>query len=327
MEALLITVFALSLATSFLMSGMEAGVFALNRMRIRQFMRRGNTRATTLSTYLENPEPFLWTILVGNTLANLVAVSIGFIGIERALGDRVGLFWSVFAAGLLAFYALLELLPKMLFRARPNRLCLAMVPLFGAVKFVLKLPVGIVALLSQAVLRWSGGRRFTGQLFGNREELRQAMQDSAHALTSEERTMINRVLDLQTMTVQQIARPIDLAVTVTEQTSVSDMLALCREKGVSRLPVWKSDAGTRRIAGLVSLKSLLYRNHLDPARRAADFLKPALFFAEDLRVEAALRQMQRTGQRLAIVLGRDQREVGLVSIEDILRVIFGEVKL
>ena len=76
-----------------------------------------------------------------------------------------------------------------------------------------------------------------------------------------------------------------------------------------------------------TLKSLLYRTDLDLARKAADYVKPALFFAEDVRAEAALRQMQRTGQRLAIVLGRDQREVGLLSIEDILKVIFGEVNL
>lgn len=327
MDALLIIIFLVSLGISFLMSGMESGVFALNRMHIRQLMRKGNARAAKLTGFLENPEPFLWTILVGNTLANLVAVSIGFVELQQWLGARPTVFWCVFAVALVLFYGLLELLPKMLFRARPNRLSLTVVPAFGLIQFLLRPLVSLVAFLSRALLHLSGGRRFTGQLFGNREELRQVMQDSAQALTSEERTMINRVLDLQVMTVQQLARPISLAVTVSAEATVAETLALCREKGVSRLPVWRTEGERRRVAGLVTLKSLLYRSDLDLQRKAVDYLKPALFFPEDLRAEAALRQMQRTGQRLAIVLGRGQREVGLLSIEDILKVIFGEVNL
>ena len=56
-------------------------------------------------------------------------------------------------------------------------------------------------------------------------------------------------------------------------------------------------------------------------------MKPALFLDEDLRLEVALRRMQRSGQRLAVVLGRDRREIGIMSLQDILKVIFGEVSL
>src|SRR5882757_2606999 len=62
--------FGVSLALSFLLSGMEAGVFALSRLRIRQQMRAGRKSARVLHHLLENPENFLWTILVGNTVAN-----------------------------------------------------------------------------------------------------------------------------------------------------------------------------------------------------------------------------------------------------------------
>src|SRR2546429_965646 len=70
---LIAAVMALSFALSFFMSGMEAGVFALSLLRIRQWMRAGKLRAKVLHGYLERPEDFLWTILVGNTLANFVA--------------------------------------------------------------------------------------------------------------------------------------------------------------------------------------------------------------------------------------------------------------
>ena len=64
------------LGLSFFLSGMEAGVFALSRVRIRQQMRAGKYSARLLHGYLEDPERFLWTILVGNTLANFIALGL-----------------------------------------------------------------------------------------------------------------------------------------------------------------------------------------------------------------------------------------------------------
>ena len=83
----------------------------------------------------------------------------------------------------------------------------------------------------------------------------------------------------------------------------------------------------RRIAGILSLRAVMYQAELDPAKTAGDYLKPALYIDGEMRLEAALKQMQRSGHRLGIVLGRDQREVGIVSLQDILKVIFGEVRL
>ena len=59
------------------------------------------------------------------------------------------------------------------------------------------------------MLRWTGGRTFTGHLFGSREEMRLVMQESSQGLTSEERVMINRVLDLQNVTIQQVTHTAD----------------------------------------------------------------------------------------------------------------------
>ena len=72
---------------------------------------------------------------------------------------------------------------------------------------------------------------------------------------------------------------------------------------------------------------MLYQENLDDARRVGEFLKPALFLDEHLRLEQALEKMQRGGERLAVVLARDGRETGVLAIEDIIKTMFGEVKL
>ena len=102
---------------------------------------------------------------------------------------------------------------------------------------------------------------------------------------------------------------------------------LAKEKNLSRLPVWENRDGQRRIAGLLDINQLLFRELVDEQASAAEFLSPALFLDDDTRLEIALRRMQRAGQRLAIVLARDGREVGVVTLEDILKLMFGEVKL
>src|SRR5262245_37500175 len=124
MNGPVLIVLFLCVAMSFFMSGMEAGVFALSRLRIRHLMRAGNPRAQALLEYLEKPENFLWTILVGNTLANLGAVTIGVMWLYHALRPWPWLLVVSLAAGVLMFYAVCELLPKMVFRLYPNRLCM-----------------------------------------------------------------------------------------------------------------------------------------------------------------------------------------------------------
>src|SRR5271154_5025457 len=167
------------LVLSFLLSGMEAGVFALNRLRIRRLARAGNPSARLLQKFLENPEKFLWTILVGNTLANFLILGFALAKIHEWLPGQRGWAVGIFAAAVFLFYTFFDLLPKMLFRAHPNQLCLGSARIFRLVNFILSPLVSIVEGVSQTILRVTGGQTFTGRLFGNREEMRAVMRESA----------------------------------------------------------------------------------------------------------------------------------------------------
>ena len=317
----------LCLGLSFMLSGMEAGVFALSRLRVRQQRRSGRYAAQVLQRYLEDPENFLWTILIGNTLAMFVVFSLLIIAVYRMADREPALFAFLFLIVVFLFYALCDLLPKMLFRQFPNRLCLLLAVPFRFVHLSLSPLVSLVEWLSIVLLRLTGRPGFSSHVFGTRSELRWVMQESSQNLTTEERAMINRVLDLQTFTVGSVTVPMDKVVSVRAQAPLAEVLKTCRETNFTRFPVWQEDQTGRRIVGVISLRTFLYETDYDPLRPAGSCVKPALFLREDLRLEDALRRMQGNGQRLAIVLGRDQREIGIVSLEDILKVIFGEVSL
>ncbi len=329
MSGLLTSLFALlcCLLLSFLLSGMEAGVFALNRLRVRRLARLGNRQAQILHGFLEQPEKFLWTILVGNTLVNFLILGWAIEQLHEHFEGRLYLIIFLLALSVFVFYAFFDLLPKMLFRSYPNRLCLKAAKIFRLVSIGLSPVVFLMEGVSQIMLRWTGTRVFTGRLFGNREEMRAVMAEAAQALTTEEHAMINRVLDLQHFTVTQITVPLAKAFSVAADAPLREALALARQKNLSRLPVWEWRDGQRRIAGMLEVNQLLFRETLDESRPAAEFLSPALFLDEDTRLEIALRQLQRAGQRLAIVLARDRSEAGVVALEDILKLMFGEVQL
>lgn len=315
------------LALSFLLSGMEAGVFALSRLRVRQQMRAGKSSARVLHQFLENPENFLWTIIVGNSLVNFAALGWLFAMMHGQVSLRSGWFALWFFLVVVVFYTFFDLLPKMLFRTYPNRLCLMLAKPFSALHLGLRPIVAVVEWCARILLKWTGGKKFSGQLFGNREELRQAMQESEQVFSTEEHGMINRVLDLENITVRQIAKPMTEVVTISAEATADDALKVFRESGHTRLPVWQQRGGAQRIAGILSAESLMYGAEQNPARKVSEMIAPGLFVDENARLDATLERLQRGGQRVAVVLGRDGREVGIVGLEDILKTIFGEVRL
>jgi putative hemolysin len=317
----------LCLLASFLLSGMEAGVFALNRLRIRRLARGGKTSAQMLNRFLEKPEKFLWTILVGNTLANFIILGWILAKLHEWFLGQTALIVALFAVIVFLFYTFFDLLPKMLFRAHPNSLCLSAARPFRIVNVLLSPLVLIVEDVSQTILKWTGGQVFTGRLFGNREEMRAIMRESGQALTDDEHAMVNRILDLQNFTVSQVAKPLAETPTVESQTPLRAALELARKHTISRLPVWEVRDGERRVAGLLDIRPLVYRDNLDVEKPVLTYMTPAVFVNEGIRLEVALRLMQRAGQRTAIVLSHERKEIGVVKLKDILKVMFGEMQL
>ena len=315
------------LMASFLFSGMEAGVFALNRLRIRHLARAGKPSARLLSSFLDKPERFLWTILVGNTLANFYILGWVLVSLDNLVAGQTFNVAILFFVAVFWFYALFDLLPKMLFRSNPSAFCLSAAHPFRFINLLLSPVVSVVEGFSRVLLTIFGGPDGPRRLFGNREELRAFMQEYGRGLSADERTMINRILDLQKFTVAHITKPWSETVSVESTSLLGDVLQKCRHHNIVRMPVWESREGHRRVAGLLDMGVVLCQEQVDALRPVSHYMIPALFLQETTRLETALRQMQRAGQRVAIVIASDRQEVGIVAFQDMLKVMFGEMNL
>ena len=326
------------LGVSAFLSGMEAGLTEVSRLRLRRQAREGNKKAIRLQRYLDQPEDTLWTILVGNTLANLIVLLATLYFLQYLLGitnpgsllqwnATAQIFWLLFGLCVLVFFTLCELLPKMVFRKYPSRLCLFLIFVFAMVDTLLGPLVELLRIFSRMLLFTTGGRELQGHLFGSREELRQMMIESGQGLTEDEREMIDRVLDLQKIPVRDLAVPFENMPVITTESPVVDVVRNITLVPYTRMPVWQESHGRRRIVGVVNLRRLIFLPENEWHRPAGHFLESALYQDEDIRLQKLLQLMQRSGQRVVIILDKRKRELGIVSLPDILKVVFGEVKV
>ena len=315
------------LTLSFFLSGMEAGVQVLSRLRIRQWVRTGRRGARDLLDYLDRPENFLWTILVGNTLANFAALCLVLAELQTRWAAQPAIFWPVllFTGG--ALFLFTDLLPKTLFRRYPNRLCLLLVWPFWLIHLGLTPLVTLVEHFAALLLRFTPGPTQTGRLFGNRDELRALLHDHGGALIPGERALINRVLDAQNITVGRIATPLTGAPHLTTATPVAEFLKLARERNIERLPVWDTSPRQPRVQGVLTLHRVLCQPAAvaeSPPVTCGTLLAPAVFLDENLHLDKALRRLQRGGSQIGIVLGPGGREQGTVTLDHLLKTLFGE---
>ena len=312
----------LSSALLFIFSGIKSGVVLINRSRIRLQVRKGNRGAALLLNFERAPVNFYLTILLGNTIANVVfAIVLVLLLKEISSG---GLFWSLFLLCVFTLYTLCDQLPKKLFSRFPDKLSLAVARPFRFIQFLLAPFVSPIQALFGNTLAGSVGQPLGKRLFSNREELRKLMEDSNDGLSDRERTMISQVLRLSERTLGQAAIPLNLSVTASADTPISSVVDLCKDHRIARVPIWKFGGGQRKVVGIVTLKTSLYKVDFDSDKPASEYMQPALFLPADLKVEAALKRMQRSGQWLAIVTSESQKEAGIVSLQDILKVVFSD---
>lgn len=309
-------------ALSFLFSGMEAGVFSLNRFRLRHLARRGHAQAAALVRYLDRPESFLWTVLCGNTLANFVVFGIGATVAYKHLVRQPVAAVTAYAAFVFLFYTVSDLLPKMVFRAQPERFCFAMVRPFMVVQRLLHPLVWVVEWVSRIISGLLSSH--IKRMLTARTELRLMMEDSLRDMPGEEQALIRRVLALENTQIRHLARPLAEVVAVEADTPLEQALSLAHGHGLSRLPVWGVQGGRKQIIGMIDVDALVFGDGQEAKSRAGECLSPMPQLDEDLPADVALARLRRAGQRMAVVVQRDGTPVGLLSVSDILETIFGK---
>jgi CBS domain containing-hemolysin-like protein len=310
-------------ACSAVLTGAEAAYFSLGRARLKRLT--GAQAADVIrSPLIERPHDLLVTLLVGITLINIGAAALAATVAEQVFGRRYGLLAEILGM-ILLLTTFGEVLPMTLAVKHPERfLALAGGPVAWLERLLM--PVrAILGGLTTLTLRMIGRDR-TLQPELTEEELRTLVDVGASegVVEREEREMIHKVFELEDTPVRSIMVPRTDMFCLDVETPVGEILPALRENLHSRVPVYEGSIDV--IVGLLYTKDLLpYVDGLPPDFDLRAHLHPPYFVPESKRADVLLQEFLAKKLHLAIVVDEYGGTAGLVTLEDLLEELVGEI--
>jgi CBS domain containing-hemolysin-like protein len=310
MSSLLIII--LCLAVSFVFSGIEAGIFSVNRVRLAHRAKQRDHAALTLQDLLANPDRMLITVLFVTNLANIFALVLG----TRLLVARLGQYGylAALAVYLPVYLFGLELLPKSLFRRFPYR---ALALLSGPLR-LLDLLLTPMHWIGTGAQRLFFGVKSSAQqrLFLGREDFKYMTAESERtgAISKTEREMIHNVVDFRAVTAKDVMTPIDPAEVILASEPISRLLAPEPKRGTER---WLVSDDEEKIAGLVDAFEVLLDGRRDVNAGACQ--RRIVTVGPNEPAFSILWKMRAARSTIAIVRGPGTRPIGRVSWENLIR--------
>jgi len=315
---------AVLVVCSALLTGAEAAYFSLGRARLKELAQQQGEQYNPLAPLLERPHELLVTLLVGITLVNIAAAALAA-SVAAKLFGRAGL--AIAIGGMTFLLSVFgEVLPMTLAVDHPRRFS-AWVSRPVAWLSVLLAPVRVLlGGLAALTLRLVGSERAAGEPEITEEELRTLVDVGAREGVVErtEREMIHKVFELEDTLVREVMVPRPDMLCLDVSTAPDDVLALLREHLHSRVPVFEESID--QIVGVLYTKDLLpYLRGLPRGFDLRAQLHPPYFVPESKRADTLLREFQAKKLHLAIVVDEYGGTAGLVTLEDLLEELVGEI--
>ena len=304
-------------------SGAEMSFIAANRLRLRHLAEDGHRVAAAYLEAFRNPARVLSTAMMGVTVAHIVASSAVTFALMPVFGGTVAALVStvVLTPVMLVFG---EIIPKAVAREWATSLILRLYrPLVWA--SVLLAPfVTISQSIVSLLLRLVGGTQADVRHFVSREELKNLLQmEPGEAnVTTQEAEMIDNIFDLGETTVREVMVPLVDVASLPETARPIDAVALIQQRGFSRLPIYAERE--THVTGVVTAMDLL--RHGAGAGTVHEIMRQPLFVPEPKRIDDLLREMQKDRVHLAIVVDEYGGATGIVTLEDIVEQIVGEIQ-
>jgi len=316
-----LSLFLLACAAVYL-GAIEAAFSALMRLSLRLVAERTN-RPGTLGTYLD--DPLLLFVPVRLLLGVVTGAATTLLA--RAIGVDGAHTWTTVVLSIAGFVLFFEILAPLVVVGRdPERALEVLLPTFAPIERALGPMTRWIARIVPAPRR--GGPPPTPDEAAEEANVTaKAYIDTAEQegiIEGEERRLLQSIVDFGDTLVREVMTPRPDIVAIRADATVGDVRALFREQEYSRFPAYKNSLDN--IAGFVFVKDLVTLNTADDALPIAGLLRPAVVVPETKRVPELLKQFQRQQTQCAIVVDEYGGTAGLVTIEDLLEEIVGEIR-
>ncbi len=311
------------LCLSAFFSSAETAFTTVNRIRIHSLAENGNKRAAIVEKIVDNSAKMLSAVLIGNNIVNISASSLATILAQRMFGNYA----VTIATGILTIFVLIfgEIMPKTIATLSAEKLTLIYSPIIYGIMWLFTPVIIIVNKLSEFllfILHIDPSKRGSGI---TETELR-TLVDVSHKegiIETDERKMINNVFDFGDATAKDAMIPrIDMAM-ADINSSYEDLIELFQRERYTRIPIYEGT--TDNVIGIINMKDLLlYDKRVD--FHVKDFLRKAYYTYESKKLSELMREMKKTSVNIIIVLDEYGVTVGLITIEDLLEEIVGDIR-
>ncbi|HUT83031.1 MAG TPA: hemolysin family protein [Thermodesulfobacteriota bacterium] len=324
---ILIRVFfvALLLFLSAFFSGSEVALFSLGQLRLQQMKEKKQPSSRIVEKLLGQPRRLLISILAGNEIVNISLSALATPLFISSLGEG-GKLIAIFTMTFLILF-LGEIIPKSLAIAYPDsvssviaRPMMRFVQIITPVRWAIKHVVDAITSLLR-IKRDPRENIFMEAEFKDLVDL--GHRDGS--IEGTERELIHRVFRLGDTRVARIMTPKEQMFALPLEIGFGKLIAQVKEGHYSRIPIYSRDRDN--IVGILNAKDLLpfVTSTGDKKLNLTEVLRKPLFVPENKRIDELLRELQQKKIHMAIVVREDGRVVGLVTMEDILEEIFGEI--
>jgi len=302
-------------------SGSEMALISCDRIKIRHLAGEGVTGAQVAERLLQRPDRLLATTLVGTNLCVVTSSTAATVLCLFLLGEGREYYATVLLAPLVLLFG--EMVPKAYFRQHADRLAPLLAP---PLHLCLRLFAPLTTIVHRAStllltpLRIAPSER---DPYITREELKFLVQEGRHQadLDTGERRMIHKIIDFGETTVREAMIPLIETVAVPASATVAEAVAVVSEHQFSRIPVFEERID--QIVGIVHAFDLL---SADPETPLAPLIRPAHYVPETKLVADLFQEMRRGRFHMAVVVDEYGGVVGIVTIEDLLEEIVGEIE-
>ncbi len=312
----------LALAVTALFSAAEMAFIAANRLRLRHLAEGGNRVAVRYLEAFKRPEHLLSTAMMGVTIAHITASTVATWALIPLAGGAAALVVTVCLTPIMLVFG--EVIPKAVAREWATALILRLYPVIElASRFLAPLTWGANTLVGGALALF-GRRRTSTRQFVSREELKLLLQMEPEEadVTTSEAEMIDKIFDLGETAAREVMVPLVDVAALPETATPDDAIRIIGQRGFSRLPVFADRIFN--VVGVVTAMDLLRRGAAAPDVRS--LMRPATYVPETKRIDDLLREMQKARGQLAVVVDEYGAAVGIVTLEDIVEQVVGEIQ-
>ena len=317
-----IVIFVVGVFLSAFFSGSEAALISIPAKRVKQLMEDGGPRAKALNFLAEKPSEILTTILIGNNFVNIFVASLATNIAQRYFAsDAIS-----YAVGITTLLILIfgEIIPKTFARNHAERLALPIIRILQIFYFAMYPAVRFFMIIIEAVL---GKNAQLSEKLVTKDDIEFMVNEAEkeRSIDSKQIDLLNSILEFPTIKVKDIMVPRNQVHAIKKEATYDEVLSLVREVAHSRYPVFDEDLDST--IGFLHVKDLSF---VDMDQRdsfnVAKLVNEPFFVYEHMKIQAVFDHMNRKKVHLALVKDENGLVVGIVTLEDIMEEIFGEIQ-